>query len=752
MPRLLLEMRRRKVLRVAGAYTVAGWVVLQAAEVLMPALALPAWTVTFVAALLLMGLPISMVVAWVSQVPAAPDRTDSASAGAGDQAAAHAAAGPWPWLDLAVLVAVVLVVAAVTLQLASRGTGNTADAAPGVPDGAASVAVLPFTSFTDDKDDNYFADGLTEELINSLAQLAGLKVPGRTSSFYFKNRNEDLRDIGRQLGVGHVVEGSVRRSGEKLRVTVQLVSTGDGFHLWSRTYDRQLTDAFAIQNDIAEQVASALELTLLADTQTLPAQPEAHASYPSFLIATALLRERSLDSVTEARRLFEQILEREPDDVDALSGYARATIILAGAYLTLEFEPAAASAVAAVERALAIDPESLAANLAAGSVYDTLSFRTDERHYLALAERALSRAVALAPNDPDALRLYGRLLMQLGRPEAALEVIERGAVRDPLDRAARLLLAEALRGTGRLGEAREALEHTLTIHPDYLPAHLELGELMMETGALETSLVHLQRAHESRDSPRATFALANVYLNLGLPEAVRQTLSELSYAPLSLPLATMVELIMAGDDAAALAFAEQELARTEDRIWRPLVAIMALNVGDLERAREQLRRLEPSLLAPDPDVSRIPPLTVLLAANLLAREEHPAGAESLLEALLARYAAPRQGFDPIASKLVRGQALAQLGRVDEMLDELAAARLQGYRTLHDFDYFLRLERYPWFADVRTDPRLLALLGAIEAENLAMGARICGSEGSRRPPVSGPAPTAAVGCGVRLSDA
>ncbi|HEX7035455.1 MAG TPA: hypothetical protein VF210_06750, partial [Pseudomonadales bacterium] len=216
--RLLLEMRRRRVLRVAGAYTVAGWIVLQVAEVLMPALSLPPWTLTFVAVTLLMGLPITMVLVWVLQ----PEPEPAAAIEPGAEASAGRR-----WVDAALLAAVVGVAGLTTAEFLWRSgdeAPEAATAAPAAP-APATVAVLPFVSFSDDADDTYFADGLTEELINGLAQFEGLRVPGRTSSFHFKGRNEDLREIGRQLGVAHVLEGSVRRSGEKLRVTVQLVST-----------------------------------------------------------------------------------------------------------------------------------------------------------------------------------------------------------------------------------------------------------------------------------------------------------------------------------------------------------------------------------------------------------------------------------------------------------------------------------------------------------------------------------------------
>ncbi|MEZ5559723.1 MAG: tetratricopeptide repeat protein [Pseudomonadales bacterium] len=716
--RWLTELRRRKVLRVAGAYVVAGWGVLQGVEALVPLLGLPDWTVTLVALLLLAGLPVSVATAWV--LLAAPKSDPEL-----DAESTAVASRQSRWLDAGLFLAVLLLVGATLWQVSNREAPAAArtDQRAAVAGAPASVAVLPFTSFSDDAQDNYLADGLTEELINGLAQISGLQVPGRTSSFHFKNRNEDLREIGRQLGVAHLLEGSVRRSGERLRVTVQLVSTDDGFHLWSQTYDRSLTDALSIQTDIARHVAESLRATLLADPQGASAVAADADSYPNFLVATGLLSERSPESVTQARALFERILVGDPDNAEALAGYARATILLAGAYLSIDFEPAAALAVEAAERALALAPDNVAANLAAGQVYDVLGQRTDEVRYQVLAERALARAVDLAPDDPEVLRTLGGLMVRQGRWESAVQVTQRAVARDPLDRAARLQLAEAQRGTGRLQDARAELERLLELQPDYVSGHLELGELLMETGAFEAALPHLRLAHESRSMPRATFALANLYLNVGAQGHVLTTLAELDYAPLSLPLAEMIRRYLTGDSGAVLSYARSELVRTGDRIWRPLVVLAALNAGDLALAREQLRLLEPAVLAPEADAARLAPGTVLLAASLLMLEERSEQATQLLESLLAAHQPAPDGFDPVSEKLVRAHAQALLGHVEEVLAELDDARRQGYRTLYDFDNFLRIDRYPAFAALRGDPRFVDLLARIEADNRALAARL-----------------------------
>ena len=226
----LAELKHRKVLRVVGAYAVVAWGVLQVIDKLFPALMLPPWTITFVAVLLLIGLPITAIITWAFEItPDGNRRTTS------DPDSGMVRGG---WIETALLIAIVVAVGVSFAQLRERVATPTS--APAAATAAAtdksvatttanSIAVLPFTSFSEDADSNYFADGLTEELINDLAHIPGMKVSGRTSSFYFKNRNEDLREIGRTLGVAQVLEGSVRRAGDKLRITVQLISTPTAF-------------------------------------------------------------------------------------------------------------------------------------------------------------------------------------------------------------------------------------------------------------------------------------------------------------------------------------------------------------------------------------------------------------------------------------------------------------------------------------------------------------------------------------------
>jgi TolB-like protein len=247
---LLDELKRRNVFRVAIAYVLLGWAVLQGADFLLDLAAAPEWVIRVFAIAGLVGFPFALFFAWAYELTPEGikreknvDRSTSITRQTGRK------------LNRLIIAFLVVAVGLLLLDRFCLQTGRTADA-NGAAEESRSIAVLPFVNLSDDRD--HFADGLSEELLNLLAKSPDLKVAGRTSSFAFKGRNEDLREIGEALGVEHVLEGSVRRSGERLRITAQLVEVDDGFHVWSDTYDRQMADIFDIQDDVAGAITDAL--------------------------------------------------------------------------------------------------------------------------------------------------------------------------------------------------------------------------------------------------------------------------------------------------------------------------------------------------------------------------------------------------------------------------------------------------------------------------------------------------------------
>lgn len=259
---LLEELKRRNVIRVAIFYVVAAWLLLQVADILLETMGVPDWGMKLILVILAIGFPIALILSWVFEITPEGIKRESQIA---EQTATTAKK-----LDVVVIVLLVLAMgmfAADRFFLGTPREATTSDTAP-APDttatatGPVSIAVMPFVNMSGDKENEYFADGLSEELLNRLAQLPELLVAGRTSSFAFKGDNRDLREIGQSLGVDNILEGSVRRQGDRVRVTAQLVRVEDGFHLWSDTYDHTVEDVFAVQEDISENVARAMNVVL----------------------------------------------------------------------------------------------------------------------------------------------------------------------------------------------------------------------------------------------------------------------------------------------------------------------------------------------------------------------------------------------------------------------------------------------------------------------------------------------------------
>ena len=345
----------------------------------------------------------------------------------------------------------------------------------GKASGVPSIAVLPFENMSADPEQEYFCDGLTEELIDALARLDGLRVVARTSAFQFKGQAHDLRDVGRQLGVGTVLEGSVRKVGSRLRINAQLINAGDGCHLWSERYDRELHDIFAVQDEIARSVVDKLQVELLGSAAALLVRPptknlEAHAHY-----LQGRHYRHSRGNVLKACQCFEQAVQEDPAYAAAWAGLAEATVT-AGYYMGYPPREAARKAREAVERALAIDDGLSEAHTSLGLIRFWFDWQWLE------SEKDFTRAIELDRTSPYGLIGYARTLAFMGRTEEALEQVARAREADPLSAHALSEAAVALMIAGRYDEALSTCQRALELQPDMAGAlwwlaliHLELG-------------------------------------------------------------------------------------------------------------------------------------------------------------------------------------------------------------------------------------------------------------------------------------
>jgi TolB-like protein len=354
-----------------------------------------------------------------------------------------------------------------------------------------SVAVLPFADMSEKRDQEYFSDGLSEELIDMLTKIPDLRVPARTSSFYFKGRQMKVPDIARELRVAHVLEGSVRRSGNHLRITAELIRADNGYHIWSQTYDRTPSDIFKVQDEIARSVVAALRLSLPAATQPKAISAEDTEAYTLFLQARARLTQMSKQSVEQAAAYLKQALALDPKFAPAWALYAKTRTILyeAGA---ISLRQAGDEARAAATRAIELDPALPAAHVSMARVHSFFDWDWAAMN----AEIKLARQ--LDPNDSDALRYAGIYALIKGRPDDAIEALLPAVERDPLEGANYEILGLAYLAAGRLQDARRAFDRSASLDP-ILGGVSGIGMALLLEGEKAAALSQFERCPNEND-------------------------------------------------------------------------------------------------------------------------------------------------------------------------------------------------------------------------------------------------------------
>ncbi|MGI9222683.1 MAG: hypothetical protein ACR2QS_16780 [Woeseiaceae bacterium] len=436
------ELKRRNVVRVGIAYAVIGWVLAQIAEFAFENFGAPEWVLKSFVVLLLLGLPLVLFIAWAFEITPEGikrekdiDRSKSITSQTGRK------------LDFLIIG---ILAVAVTYFAYDKFAGTPS--AVTASDAEQSIAVLPFANMSDDSD--HFADGLTEELLNLLAKNDDLKVAGRTSSFAFKGRNEDLREIGEALGVTKVLEGSVRRDGESIRVTAQLINVEDGFHIWSDTYDRNLASIFEIQDEVAGAITRALELHLTPEAKRLTNNPEAYAAYLEAVSMAAFNRD---SDVANGIAALDRATALDPQFAKAYELRSWYYWMNAGWYVATDIGQARVYEDAM--KALEIDPDMHGAKALAVSAHPT--------DWTWIKEMETLDALVKIDRSVRVLDSYAWDLLVTGYLSEAEAIHREILARDPLSSNSWYRLAETLYGQGRDAEAREAGQKASELSPDF---------------------------------------------------------------------------------------------------------------------------------------------------------------------------------------------------------------------------------------------------------------------------------------------
>jgi adenylate cyclase len=465
-----------------------------------------------------------------------------------------------------------------------------AQAASPAPQGVRSLAVLPFVDMGGSASSEAFADGLAEEILNLLARLGELRVAARTSSFYFKNHDADIREIARRLGVKHVLEGSVRREGERVRVTAQLIDGESGFHVWSETYDRELHGIFAIQDEISRHVVRELKLVLSreAEGKLASARPASLEAYECVLQGRAYMNRPNDAALEGAMRLFARAIELDPGYAPAHAGLCRAHLAL---FRRARGADAFELAQRSGERAIALDPGSAEARIALGNLY-LHSGRLEE----ALAE--LERAVAADPFSADARQALAEVYARQNRADDALRAFHEAIDLQPGNWLARQALGHFLFSLGRFKEAAEEFRRVIELTPDNAGGHSNLGAVFYMTGDLERAAECWQTALRIAPSALTCTNLGSLYFLLGRFEDAAEVLERAvalapdDHRPRGVLADALRQLPARADDARrrnaeAIALAERTLAvDPDDAEALGLLGHYYAEAGDAARARE----------------------------------------------------------------------------------------------------------------------------------------------------------------------
>jgi serine/threonine-protein kinase len=454
------ELKRRNVYKVAVAYVVAGWALSQGIAQVLPVFDIPNWIVRLIVLLIVIGFPIALVIAWAFEATREGIKRTEVADAAEQRSRGRA------WLYIVVIGAALSVglffVGRYTAGNSTKGVRPPA-IAKSVPE--KSIAVLPLLNESGDPKDEYFSDGLSEELIAALAQIKELKVIGRSSSFRFKERKEESKTIGEKLGVATLLEGTVRKQGDRVRIVAELVNAPDGTELWTRTFDRELKDIFAVQVEIAAAVAASLKVTLLGvderSTSSATKSTEAHNAY---LQGHFHFQRRNLEDFRKAVGYFDQAIRLDPDYALAYAESSEAWTFI-GDLSPEQKKEAWAAAKKDAEKAVAVGPNLAEAHAALGWV----RFFSEWKFAEGLVE--LRRAKELAPANSTANDLLARVLVYLGQIEEAEKLARQAIDLDPLAFFARLNLARILLAEGKLDEADAEARKAAELQPTGAASH-----------------------------------------------------------------------------------------------------------------------------------------------------------------------------------------------------------------------------------------------------------------------------------------
>jgi adenylate cyclase len=563
------ELKRRNVIRLAGLYLVGAWLIVQVAGTVLPSFDVPSWVLRTLIILLALGFVPALVLSWVFELT--PEGLKRDEDVAPEQSIAPQTARRMDRTIMAVLALALAYFGFDKFVLAPRreaardglpaeSMGRQASLPPGPAIDSKSIAVLAFANLSDDKSNEYFTDGVSEELLNVLSKIPGLKVSARTSAFHFKGKDTPIPEIAKELGVAYVVEGSVRKAGDRVRITAQLIKAAGGFHVWSDNFDRELKDIFVVQDEIAGLIAKNLSLKLAAASPSVAAEVNPEA-YQLYLEGRQQWSMRTDEAMKRAEKLFRQALELEPNFARAYVGLAD-TVAVTGA---LKEEDAdnnvRLETLKLVDRALQIDPNLAEAHASRGNILERFGRKDESR-------AAFERSLALNPNYATAHQWYGRLLWSRGDLDRADAELRRAEELDPIAPIMPGNYGMLLNTMRRYREALAAGDRAVAIQPEFPQGKLVRANALLGLGRKEEAAAIYREFISNPEVGgilRRPWFLAGQLALAGDPSAAQAKLAQLPSEPKIEPFQLAYLLMALGRPEEALA----ELAKPREKARDP---------------------------------------------------------------------------------------------------------------------------------------------------------------------------------------
>ena len=722
---LVTELQRRNVLRVTAAYLVVGWLLTEVLTTILPTLGAPDWAAKMVILCFAFGFVPAVILAWVYEVT--PDGIKKEADMDRDDANQRVAVGK---LDYVTFVGVALAVVFIAYIGASQSPENSE--APVAAVSAESVAVLPFVNMSKDEDNDYFSDGLTETLLHMLAQVPGLQVAARTSSFAFKGKNMDIRDIANALQVAHILEGSVQQSGSQIRITAQLIRASDGYHVWSESFDRDSDDIFGVQDEIALKVGSSLSASLLGsggESAVVGVDTGSPDAYDIYLQALQQRATFSYGGLETAEKLLKGALMIDPDFLDAKTE-------LASNYLhqfetgLMNQDDAFAEVLAITDQVLAARPQDVRARAIQVFVHALPSTMEDGSETVFDAIRELEVLVAENPREYLARLLLSKVLQMTQNFDGALQLQLEALKLDPFNARIHFEVGSLYLQLDQLADARASLQKSLDLEPLQPNAYLRLGEVALNLGDGVDYLQQSLKAMEVDSSDHEIPGLIAAFLyQLGLIEEADDFRDRVNAIAPTSAVAYRINLLRAissGDVDASVAAARKTIENDiEDRQFAYGGAVQfllrtAARNGTVEAEIFYLEEYAPGILDIDATVVPIRYLTAQRVAfdawyTTLTTEELLRRVAKIQE-IAASY-----GVDLLQNPRVHMSVMVMQNNTKDAVD-LALSDVFSQPVLLYPDWRTRFSQAQ-FAEFVTDPRIQAAMQSWEIEEEAVRDRV-----------------------------